>query len=243
MTRLPADPAGRLSDRATTEFDGTHRAQAAMNHRKLALLVVVTVGMLGAQALPARAQAAVARSVVLAAPKDEMPARADERAEVRSLHQASTILLQTTLARSRNSPDWLLHEAGSKPLVITRRPDPRSRYLALQVDRLDGTDQLTVRQAFQTVGNMHLYAGAGLGRAKYLDDDVLAKPLPRRRARHELAAAVEVGAQAQLGTQLSLDASVRWLDLGPDVTLLKSDYGPMQASEVLLGVTVGYRFR
>ena len=214
-----------------------------MDTRKLALLAVVAVGALGTHTSPARAQASIARSVVLATPKDEMPARADERAEVRSLHHASTILLQTTIGRSRNSPEWLMHEAGSKPLVITRRPEPRSRYLALQVDRLDGTDQLTVRQALETVGNVHLYAGAGLGRAKYLDDDVLAKPLPRRRARHELAAAAEIGAQAQLGTQLALDASVRWLDLGRDVSLLKSDYGPMKASEVMLGITVGYRFR
>ena len=48
----------------------------------------------------------------------------------------------------------------AKPLVITRRPEPRSRYLALQVDRLDGTDQLTVRQALESIGNVHLYAGA-----------------------------------------------------------------------------------
>ena len=214
-----------------------------MNNCTLAVLVVLAVGALGMHAPAAHAESSIGRSVVLAAPKDEMPARADERAEVRSLHQASTILMQTTLGRSRNSPEWLLHEAGSKPLVITRRPDPRSRYLALQVDRLDGTDQLTVRQTLETVGKLHLYAGAGLVRAKYLDDDILAKPLPRRRARHELAAAAEVGAQARLGTQVSVDASVRYLDLGPEVTLLQSDYGPMKASEVALGVTVGYRFR
>lgn len=214
-----------------------------MNNRTLAVLVVLAIAALGTQAAVANGESSIRRSVVLAAPKDEMPARADERAEVRSLHRASTILLQTTLARYRNSPDWLMHEAGSKPLVISRRPEPRSRYLALQVDRLDGTDQLTVRQALESIGNVHLYAGAGLGRAKYLDDDVLAKPLPRRRARHELAAVAEIGAQAQLGTQLALDASVRWLDLGSDVTLLKSDYGPMKASEVMLGITVGYRFR
>ena len=214
-----------------------------MNNCTLAVLVVLAVGALGTHAPAAHAESSIGRSVVLAAPKDEMPGRADERAEVRSLHQASTILLQTTLGRSRNSPEWLLHEAGSKPLVITRRPDPRSRYLALQVDRLDGTDQLTVRQTLETVGKLHLYAGAGLVRAKYLDDDLLAKPLPRRRARHELAAAAEIGAQARLGTQVSVDASVRYLDLGPEVTLLKSDYGPMKASEVALGVTVGYRFR
>ena len=214
-----------------------------MNNCTLAVLVVLAVGALGMHAPAAHAESSIGRSVVLAAPKDEMPARADERAEVRSLHQASTILLQTTLGRSRNSPEWLLHEAGSKPLVITRRPDPRSRYLALQVDRLDGTDQLTVRQTLETVGKLHLYAGAGLVRAKYLDDDILAKPLPRRRARHELAAAAEIGAQARLGTQVSVDASVRYLDLGPEVTLLQSDYGPMKASEVALGVTVGYRFR
>ena len=214
-----------------------------MNTRKLALIVVLAAGALGTHSMPARGQSAVARPVVLAAPKDELPARAEARAEVRSLHHASTILLQTTLGRSRNSPDWLMHEAGSKPLVITRQPEPRSRYLALQVDRLDGTDQLTVRQALETIGNLHLYAGAGLGRAKYLDDGVFDKPLPRRRARHELAAAAEIGAQAQLGTQLALDASVRWLDLGGDVSLLKSDYGPMKASDVMLGITVGYRFR
>lgn len=214
-----------------------------MDTRKLALVVLVAVGAPGLHAPLARAESAIARSIVLAAPKDEVPARAADRGEIRSMHQASTILLQTTLRQRRSTPDWLMHEAGSKPLVVASRSDPRSRYLALQVDRLDGTDLLTVRQPFETVGNVQLYAGAGLGRAKYLDDDVFAKPLPRRRARHQLAAAVEIGAQARLGERLSLDASLRWLDLGPDVTLLKSDYGPMNASEVMLGITVGYGFR
>jgi hypothetical protein len=241
----PGRPA--LASAGSCVTDEPHRAQqpapAAMNTRKLALLVAFAVGASGTHATPAHADSSIARSVVLATPKDEVPARANERTEVRSLHRASTILLQTTLRQHRNSPDWLMHEAGSKPLVVARRNDPRSRYLALQIDRLDGTDLLMVRQALETVGNLHLYAGAGLGRAKYLDDEVLAKPLPRRRARHELAAAAEIGAQAQLGAQLALDASVRWLDLGSDVTLLKSDYGPMNASEVMLGLTVGYRFR
>jgi hypothetical protein len=220
-----------------------HRAAVDMKTRKLALLVSLAVGAFGTHAPAAYSESTIARSVVLAVPKDEVPATAEERVDVRSLHRASALLLQMTLRQRRNSPDWLMHEAGSKPLVVTRRLDPQSRYLALQVDQLDGTDMLIVRQAFETVGKLQLYAGAGLGRAKYLDDDVLAKPLPRRRARHELAPAAEIGAQAQLGTQLALDASVRWLDLSRDVTLLKTDYGPMDASEVMLGVTVGYRFR
>lgn len=205
--------------------------------------MALALGGLGVLALPARSAPSLATSVVLAAPKDELPARAAERAEVRSLHQASTILLQTTLRPRRGEPEWLMRETGSKPLVVVSRSDSRSRYLALQVDRLDGTDLLTVRQPIAAAENLHFYAGAGLGRAQYLDDDVLAKPLPRRRSRHDLAAAIEVGAQAQLGTQLSLDTSLRWLDLGREVTLLKSDYGPMRASEVMLGVTVGYSFR
>jgi hypothetical protein len=220
-----------------------HRAPVAMKTRKLALIVSLAAGAFGTHAPAAHSESSTAGSVVLAVPKDEMPATADERVEVRSMHRASAILLQMTLRQRRNSPDWLMHEAGSKPLLVTQRLDQRSRYLALQVDQLDGTDMLIVRQAFETVGKLQLYAGAGLGRAKYLDDDVLAKPLPRRRARHELAAAAEIGAQAQLGTQLAVDASVRWLDLSRDVTLLKTDYGPMEASEMMLGVTVGYRFR
>jgi outer membrane protein W len=120
---------------------------------------------------------------------------------------------------------------------------PSSTYVALHVDRLDGTDLLTVRQRLGSVGNLQVYAGAGLARAKYLDDDPLAKPLPWRRAHHALGAAAEVGARTQIGNQVSLEAAVRWMKLGSDVTLLQSDTGSFSAHPLMLGVTVGYRFR
>ena len=66
-----------------------------------------------------------------------------------------------------------------------------------------------------------------------LDDDALAKPLPRRRAQHSLGTAAEVGARAQLSERVSVDAALRWTKLRGDMALLQSDSGLTSADAVI----------
>jgi hypothetical protein len=214
-----------------------------MDCSKLKILVAVAVAASAGPQSPARSEPSDASSGAIVATRDDPQSGLDERPDFRSLHRTSGVLLQTVFRNKRDDPEWLVREVGVNPVNDFNRAASRSNYVALQLDRLDGTDLLTVRQSLKTIHNLHVYAGAGLGRAKYVDDDVLAKPLPWRRAHHSLRAAAEIGAQAQLGEQISIDAALRWMKLGPDVTLLQSDYGTMNADAAMLGVTVGYRFR
>jgi hypothetical protein len=167
----------------------------------------------------------------------------DVQSDAQSLHRPPDLLLQIVMHNRRGDPEWFTRKSGVNPRDQGDQVTPSSTYVALHIDRLDGTDLLTVRQRLSSIGNLNVYAGAGLARAKYLNDDALAKPLPWRRARHALGAAAEVGARTQLGTHVSLDAAVRWMKLSDGVTLLQSDAGSMAADAVMFGVTVGYRFR
>jgi hypothetical protein len=219
-----------------------------MDGSKLLILLTVAVAVSAgiqsvARSEPSLQNAGPINAGPIVVTRDDARSRLDERPDFRSSHRASSVLLQAVLRQRRDDPEWLVRQVGVDPLDALDRADSRPRYVALQIDRLDGTDLLTVRQSLTTIHNLHVYAGAGLGRARYLDDDVLAKPLPRRRAHHSLGAAAEIGAQAQLGERISVVAALRWMKFGPDVTLLKSDYGTMNADAAMLGVTVGYRFR
>jgi hypothetical protein len=214
-----------------------------MEGSKLLTLLTIAVAVSAGVQSVARSEPSLQNAGTIVVTKDDARSRLDERPDFRTSHRASSVLLQAVLRQRRDDPEWLVRQVGVAPFNALDRADPSPRYLALQIDRLDGTDLLTVRQSLKTIHNLHVYAGAGLGRAKYVDDDVLAKPLPWRRAHHSLRAAAEIGAQAQLGEQISIDAALRWMKLGPDVTLLQSDYGTMNADAAMLGVTVGYRFR
>ena len=174
---------------------------------------------------------------------DSTRPRVDDRATLQSSHRTSNALLQAVLRKLRADPEWLVRGTGVTPLDHPHRAGSGFTYVALQIDRLDGMDLLTVRRSLKSLGNLQLYAGAGLGRAKYLDDDALAKPLPRRRAQHSLGTAAEVGARAQLSERVSVDAALRWTKLAGDVALLQSNSGLTSADAVMLGVTVAYRFR
>jgi hypothetical protein len=218
-----------------------------MDGTRLWIVLTVVAAVSAGVGPVARSEPSLQKAGSIVVTRDDVRSRLDERPDFRldprSSHRASSALLQAMLRQRRDGPEWLVREAGVDPFDALDHADLRPRYVALQIDRLDGTDLLTVRQSLTTIHNLHFYAGAGLGRAKYLDDDVLAKPLPRRRAHHSLGAAAEIGAQAQLGERISVVAALRWMKFGGDVTLLQSDYGPMKADAAMFGVTVGYRFR
>jgi outer membrane protein W len=66
----------------------------------------------------------------------------------------------------------------------------------------------------------------------------------RGRNRHDsYGAAAEVGAELQVSERLMINADMRWAELDESAALLRSDYGPVGADPVTVGVSVGWRFR
>lgn len=118
-------------------------------------------------------------------------------------------------------------------------------HLVLQQDRSDGIELMTLRYPLQGRGSLRTYAGAGLNRAVYFfDDDALGPSmLTRRNRRESLGVAAELGAELRVGEQMRVNAGLRWADLDERASVLRSDHGPVVADPLMLGVTLGYRFR
>jgi outer membrane protein W len=67
--------------------------------------------------------------------------------------------------------------------------------------------------------------------------------MSRRNRRSSIGAAAELGAELRVSEHLALNADLRWFDLDDRANALRSDAGPVGADPVMLGLTVGYRFR
>lgn len=149
-------------------------------------------------------------------------------------------------ARARltdDAPDWLQHLSRHKPAAAS--PASGAAYVALQDDRADGMDVVTLRYRLAGEGALRAYAGAGLNHSRYLVDDPAAGPslLTRRNRRSDLGATAELGAELALSEQVHLNADLRWADLDERADPLHTAYGPVVADPVTLGISLGYRFR
>jgi OmpW family len=148
--------------------------------------------------------------------------------------------------RLRNDqPDWLHLRSRETPHEPLPAADAGATYLAVQEDRADGTDLLTVRYALAEAGGLRAYAGAGLNRTQYFVDDAAGGPTPltRRYRRSGLGPAAELGAELELNQRVHLYADLRWADLDQDAALLRGDQGLVAADPLAFGVSIGYRFR
>jgi opacity protein-like surface antigen len=141
-------------------------------------------------------------------------------------------------------PDWLRHERKG------RAPEQPERaagdaYVVLQEDRPDGMDLVTLRYALVRQGALQAYAGAGLNHAQFYVEDVATGPsmLTRRNRHAAVGPAAELGAELALNARVSVNADIRWCDLDERANLLRGSHGPVAADPVMLGVSVGYRFR
>jgi opacity protein-like surface antigen len=143
-----------------------------------------------------------------------------------------------------DTPDWLHHQSEGRASQQPER-DAGAAYLVLQEDRPDGMDLVTLRFALVQQGALQAYAGAGLNRSQFYVDEPAAGPsmLTRGNRHAAFGPAAELGAELALNARVSVNADVRWCDLDERANLLRGTYGPVAADPVMLGVTVGYRFR
>jgi hypothetical protein len=167
---------------------------------------------------------------------------------VRDAWQAGQSRLQELLSRTltvvrRDRPQWLV-EQSSHAMDPDAGTGEEIAQLVMQQDRRDGADLLTVRYPLLAHGALRTYAGAGLNRAVYFEEDVGAPVMLTRRNRQQsLGAAAEVGAELQISRQLLVNADLRWADLHEDAVLLRANDGYVGADPVSFGVSVGWRFR
>ena len=145
--------------------------------------------------------------------------------------------------KRRNRPDWLIERSHEKFDPASQASDD-SLQLVVQRDRRDGADMLTVRHALLTLGAVRAYAGAGVNRTKYfVDQGDTHELLPQRNRDSAIGAAAEIGAELRMNERLMLSADLRWADLADDAELLRDDGNLVVADPVVLGLTVGWRFR
>jgi len=169
-------------------------------------------------------------------------------AVVREAWQAGQSRLHELLSSTlnlvrRDRPQWLV-EQSSHAMDPDASTGEEIAQLVMQQDRRDGADLLTVRYPLLARGALRTYAGAGLNRAVYFDDEGGAPVMLTRRNRQQsLGAAAEVGAELQVNRQLLVNADLRWADLDEDAVLLRGNDGYVGADAVSVGVTVGWRFR
>ena len=156
-------------------------------------------------------------------------------------------LLRNPNRRTRaDDPDWLRYRSGSDLVEARMSTTDGDVCLVLQQERPDGTDLLTARYTLHEGGALRTYAGAGLNRARYFHDDP-DDPGPtrfsRRNSNTSMGAAAELGAELQFSERVRVNADLRWVDLDGRARALSSELGPVAADSLMLGVSVGYRFR
>jgi len=146
----------------------------------------------------------------------------------------------TTKVR-RTGPDWVRRISAA----IFERQGAASDdwHVALQRDRTDGAEMLTVRHPLPALGPVKTYAGAGVNRSVYFAESNLEPTvLSNHSRRRTLGAAAELGAELHLNDRLLMRADLRWIDLADDANMLRDDNALVGADPVALGVSVGWRF-
>ena len=165
------------------------------------------------------------------------------------LHDGTSRLEALLQARfeavSRGKPDWLRELSQSDLDVDEMDAGADSLQLVVQQDSRNGTDLLTLRYPLAAAGSLTTYAGAGLNRAVYFSDTGdLGPTMISGHSRHRsTGAAAELGAELRLSEQLMFSADVRWVDLDPQASMLRTPDGLVGADPVSLGVSLGWRFR
>jgi hypothetical protein len=157
-------------------------------------------------------------------------------------------VLQDLLGRQlsfvrRNAPAWI-REQSSDPSDGDDTAPGDSLHLAIQTDRNDGLDMVTVRYPLVGRGAYRTYAGAGLNRSiYYARDDAAPELISHRHRSRSVGPAAEVGAEFRPNERLVVSADLRWAGLQDDAARVSRDNLLLAADPVSLGVSLGWRFR
>lgn len=208
--------------------------------------------MLLAVALPGRAycddlrdaEPASASSATLAADANPATSEPGDSAWWRDGFEVFASLWDDARARLKDDvPDWLQHLSTRTP--ATALPDASAAYVVVQDDRADGVDLVTLRYRLAGQGPLRAYAGAGLNHARYFVDDPAAGPslLTRQNRHSDVGATAELGAELAVSERVHVNADLRWADIDERADLLHTQYGPVAADPVTIGLSLGYRFR
>ncbi|HET9693896.1 MAG TPA: hypothetical protein VFP48_05900, partial [Steroidobacteraceae bacterium] len=65
----------------------------------------------------------------------------------------------------------------------------------------------------------------------------------KRNRSTSMGMAAELGAELQFSERVRVNADLRWADLDGRARALRAEQGPVAADALMLGVSVGYRFR
>jgi len=167
---------------------------------------------------------------------------AGQQAAVEVALPALAELLNAPTTRVRRSgPDWVRQISAA---IFERQYSASDDWhVALQRDRTDGAEMLTVRHPLPALGPVETYAGAGVNRSVYYAESNLEPTvLSNHNRRRTIGAAAELGAELHLNDRLMMRADLRWIDLADDANMLRDDSSLVGADPVALGVSVGWRF-
>jgi hypothetical protein len=143
----------------------------------------------------------------------------------------------------RNAPAWV-REQSRDPADEDDVAPGDSLHLAIQTDRPDGLDMVTVRYPLLGRGALRAYAGAGVNRTIYYARDGAAPELLVHRHRsRSVGAAAEVGAEFRPSERVLVSADLRWAGLRDDAVRVASEGLLLGADPVSVGVSLGWRFR
>lgn len=143
----------------------------------------------------------------------------------------------------RNSPAWI-REQSREPGDEDDTAPGDSLHVAIQTERPDGVDLVTVRYPLVGRGTFRAYAGAGLNRTIYYARDEAAPELVTHRHRsRSVGAAAEVGAEFRPNERLLVSADLRWAGMSDDAARVSRDNLLLDADPISLGVSLGWRFR
>ena len=84
-----------------------------------------------------------------------------------------------------------------------------------------------------------------VNRAQYFGATIDRSPawLSPRNLYGDVGAVAEAGAELRVSERLLFTADLRWADLDDDASALRGQNGPVAADPLVLGFSVGYRFR
>jgi len=141
----------------------------------------------------------------------------------------------------RSGPDWIRRVSAALNERQSAAGD--DWHVALQRERFDGADLLTVRYPLADLGPLQTYAGAGVNRAVYFaDGNNEPTVLSRRNRQRSLGAAAELGAEFHWSEHILMRADLRWIDLASDASILSDGEALIGADPVAVGLSVGWRF-